>query len=136
MIRRPPRSTLFPYTTLFRSPPKPPPPPLKPPPDTPPPENPPRFPPPQPLPQPAEYLRLLPPDIAPKGRVTTMTMTAATRASIQPGERASTNAMTLPMELPFQRWPIITAVRIPTTTAREKIPQGLPSGAALRSEVV
>src|ERR1051325_8186365 len=24
MIRRPPRSTLFPYTTLFRSPPKPP----------------------------------------------------------------------------------------------------------------
>src|SRR5688572_31227299 len=27
MIRRPPRSTLFPYTTLFRSPPPPPPPP-------------------------------------------------------------------------------------------------------------
>src|SRR5258705_4289735 len=27
MIRRPPRSTLFPYTTLFRSPPAPPPPP-------------------------------------------------------------------------------------------------------------
>src|SRR5258708_23885793 len=26
MIRRPPRSTLFPYTTLFRSPPPPPPP--------------------------------------------------------------------------------------------------------------
>src|SRR2546426_7105768 len=26
MIRRPPRSTLFPYTTLFRSPPQPPPP--------------------------------------------------------------------------------------------------------------
>src|SRR5256885_7220850 len=26
MIRRPPRSTLFPYTTLFRSPPAPPPP--------------------------------------------------------------------------------------------------------------
>src|SRR3712207_7407992 len=25
MIRRPPRSTLFPYTTLFRSPPRPPP---------------------------------------------------------------------------------------------------------------
>src|SRR5690348_17895727 len=32
MIRRPPRSTLFPYTTLFRSPPPPPPPPLPPPP--------------------------------------------------------------------------------------------------------
>src|SRR3989441_3580343 len=28
MIRRPPRSTLFPYTTLFRSPPPPPPPPI------------------------------------------------------------------------------------------------------------
>src|SRR6266849_9350890 len=29
MIRRPPRSTLFPYTTLFRSPARPPPPPRR-----------------------------------------------------------------------------------------------------------
>src|SRR5690348_18179117 len=33
MIRRPPRSTLFPYTTLFRSPEAPPPPKLPPPPE-------------------------------------------------------------------------------------------------------
>src|SRR3546814_3607272 len=54
MIRRPPRSTrtdtLFPYTTLFRSPP----PKLPPPPENPPPPKPPRPPPPNPGPQRSE----------------------------------------------------------------------------------
>src|SRR5690348_17933221 len=52
MIRRPPRSTLFPYTTLFRSPrpPRPPGPPPRPPRPPPRPSRPPSRPPPPPAP--------------------------------------------------------------------------------------
>src|SRR3989454_7718773 len=104
-------------------PPKPPPPPLKPPPNPPPPENSPKLPPPQP-PNPRGELR--PPPAIPASAIATIsTMTAATIARITPDERASTKAITLPMEPPFQWWPTMAAVRIPTTTARNNMPKAL-----------
>src|SRR5437867_2312778 len=116
-------------------PPKDPPPPPKPPPNPPPPENSPKLPPPQPL-NPRGELR--PPPAIPASPIAMIsTMTAATMARIKPDERASTKAITLPMEPPFQWWPTMAAVRIPTTTARNNMPKPLsvllPTGTVFRS---